>query len=128
MNTHNVNGTASESTETWTNELKVNLLSRHLGADLDFLASLSRENLTEEDREELLLDVLTDIAEKICDSVTDWSEPRPFLSFAVVQAWMKARHIAMTEFGELGEAIWHISCNHLKEMLEVGHDNDNEIW
>ncbi|WP_099289596.1 hypothetical protein, partial [Erwinia amylovora] len=85
------------------------------------LKALRETRMTEEDRAEQLLGTLIYMAERICDTVTDWSLPRPMLPLDSFRAWVEASHITHALFGETGEAAWAYASQHLVETLQAGH-------
>ncbi|MFB6328471.1 hypothetical protein ACE8EZ_20600 [Pantoea deleyi] len=93
MNTQNVNTAASESTETGVEGQEKNGLDPALAQSLDYLKLLKSKSMNEEERFELLTGTLLNMAEQICNTVTDWSHPRPMIPLASFKAWIEAAHI-----------------------------------
>lgn len=83
--------------------------------------SLSAKQIHEDDRLELLHGTIRNMALQVCNTVTDWSDPRPLLPVSSVTAWIRAGHLSLELFGETGESAWMDGCSHLKMLLRAGH-------
>ncbi|KGT86874.1 hypothetical protein NG99_24505 [Erwinia typographi] len=85
------------------------------------LISLREQRMPLEERAELLCGVLVGMAEQVCASVADWSQPRPLLPLAAVSAWVAAGEFVLANFGDLGEAAWDYAVRHLRVQLAAGY-------
>ena len=121
MHTQNVKTAAPESSERWGEGHKINGLTTELSEGLDYLITLRKQRMMAIERAELLHGRLCNIASAICFTVTDWSLPHPVLPYSSVLAWMKAREITLTEFGEDGKAAWDYACSQLRTDLMAGY-------
>ena len=118
MNTQNVNTAASESSKTGVNGQENYGLA--LAQSLDYLRSLKSESMTESERFELLTGTLMNMAKEVCDTVTDWSRPRPMIPLASFKAWIEAAHIANGYPDGLGDAAWGYASSDLALILNAG--------
>ncbi|WP_416414441.1 hypothetical protein [Pantoea sp. App145] len=96
-------------------------LSQALRNDLACLAKLSTREMDEMEREELLNGTIRNIADRVCNTVTDWTRPRPVVPFSSLSAWNCAGQLAMKLFGETGEAAWSAGRSHLALLLMAGY-------
>lgn len=121
MNTHNVKTAASESTETGVEGQEKNGLDPALAQSLDYLKLLKSKSMNEEERFELLTGTLLNMAEQICNTVTDWSRPRPMIPLASFKAWIEAAHIVHGYPDGAGDAAWGYASNELATTLKAGY-------
>ncbi|MBK0127523.1 hypothetical protein IAE30_27670 [Pantoea sp. S61] len=123
MNTHNVNvNTATpESPKTWGKGQGIPGLNPALAASLNLLSTLHTERMTLDERLELLYGSLSTLAERMADTVTDWSLPRPVLPLASWQAWDAAKAMAHGLPGIDGDAAWESAMGDLRLMLKAGY-------
>ncbi|WP_168403386.1 hypothetical protein [Erwinia amylovora] len=121
MNTQNVKTAASESSERWGEGQEIGFLSAELSESLAYLKALGKTLMTEDERAELLLGKLIEIATLISNTVSDWSTPRPLLPVASLRAWVQASHIAHDLFGETGDTAWGNASKYLADMLNAGY-------
>lgn len=121
MNTHNVKTAASESTETWVEGQQKYGLDPALAQSLDYLKLLKSKSMNEEERFELLTGTLMNMAEQICNTVTDWSRPRPMIPLASFKAWIEAAHIVHGYPGGTGDAAWGYASSELAKNLKAGY-------
>lgn len=119
MNTHNVNvkTAAQEPSERY----GLKGFSPVLTDSLAQLISLRELRMPLEERAELLCGALVGMAEQVCNSVTDWSQPRPQLPLASVSAWVAAGEYVRAAFGDLGESAWDYAVRHLAVQLAAGY-------
>ncbi|MBP2200554.1 hypothetical protein [Pantoea cypripedii] len=110
-----------ESADTQTVMPEIPGLSQALRNDLARLAALSTREMDEMEREELLYGTLQNMADRVCDTVTDWTRPRPVVPFSSLSAWNRAGQLALNLFGETGEAAWREGCSHLALSLMTGY-------
>ncbi|MCW1877203.1 hypothetical protein OMR58_22400 [Erwinia sp. INIA-01] len=122
MNTHNVNTAASESSKTWVEQINTRHLPPQLAEEMRFLASLcdKEQRMLHIERLELIDGAGHHIADLVCNSVTDWSVPRPLIPAAVVAAWLLAKKMITSAFQEGGEAEWGRIEKSLRADLIVG--------
>ncbi|MCW1877194.1 hypothetical protein OMR58_22355 [Erwinia sp. INIA-01] len=123
MNTHNVNTAASESSKTWVEQVNTRNFPPQLAEEMRFLASLcdKEERMLHIERLELIDGAALHIVDLVCDSVTDWSVPRPLIPAAVVAAWLLAKKMVTSAFEEGGEAEWDRIEKSLRADLIVGY-------
>lgn len=121
MNTQNVNTAASESSKTGVNGQENYGLTPALAQSLDYLRSLKSESMTESERFELLTGTLMNMAKEVCDTVTDWSRPRPMIPLASFKAWIEAAHIAHGYPDGMGDAAWGYASSELALILKAGY-------
>ncbi|KGT94774.1 hypothetical protein NG99_07300 [Erwinia typographi] len=119
MSTHNVNvkTAAQEPSERY----GLKGFSPVMAAGLTQQISLREQRLPLEERAELLCGVLVGMAEQVCASVTDWSQPRPLLALAYVSAWVAAGQYVRSAFGDLGEGAWDYAVRYLAVQLAAGY-------
>jgi hypothetical protein len=121
MNTQNVKTAAAESTETRVNGQGIPGVSQALASGLNFLAALHTERMTPDERLELLYGSLSNLAEHMTHTVTDWSLPRPVLPLASCQAWRAAQSLVHGLPGIDGEAAWQSAMGDLRLLLKAGY-------
>lgn len=123
MNTHNVNvkTAAQEPSERYGQNQVIKGISPALAESLAYLVSLREQRMPLEDRAELLVGTLCNMAETLCATVTDWSRPRPLLSLATVSAWVAAGEFVLANFDDLGESAWAYAMRHLSVQLKAGY-------
>ena len=121
MNTQNIKTAASESSERWGEGQEIRGISPALAEHLKYLKIWSEERMLARDREELLFGTLKNISEDICNTVTDWTIPRPVLPLSSVQAWARAREITLTLYGESGPEAWKAASRNLADCLAMGY-------
>ncbi|MGE9553645.1 hypothetical protein ACQPT2_21210 [Erwinia amylovora] len=128
MAQQNVNTAAKETQESSTfNGQGIPGLSPELADSLAWLAALKSQRMLQEERAELIYGTLLNMVDQICNTVTDWSRPRPMLPIASFRAWIEASHIAHNQYGDLGEAAWGMASRQLATNLAAGyamHVND----
>ncbi|ADU73034.1 hypothetical protein [Pantoea sp. At-9b] len=112
---------AHESADTRADVPEIPGLSQALRNDLAYLAALSTREMDEAEREELLYGTIRNMADRVCDTVTDWTRPRPVVPFSSLSAWNRAGQLALNLFGETGEAAWREGCSHLALLLMAGY-------
>lgn len=123
MNTHNVKTAASESTETGVEGQEKNGLDPALAQSLDYLKLLKSKRMNEEERFELLTGTLLNMAEQICNTVTDWSRPRPMIPLASFKAWIEAAHIVHGYLLQRG----HNALRHTVIYVECNLNKKNQL-
>jgi hypothetical protein len=92
-----------------------------LAKDLAFLADVVSLPLPEEERADLLCGTLISLADKIANTVTAWSSPRPPMPLASWQAWAAARELVQGTHDGLGDAAWQYACKGLRNTLLGGY-------
>jgi len=121
MNTQNIKTAATKTTETWAEGQDTDGLDPALAQSLDYLRSLKSESMTESERFELLTGTLMNMAKEVCDTVTDWSRPRPMIPLASFKAWIEAAHIAHGYPDGMGDAAWGYASSELALILKAGY-------
>lgn len=121
MNTQNVNTAASESSKTGVNGQENNDLAPALAQSLNYLRLLKLESMAQEERFELLTGTLMNMAGEVCDTVTDWSRPRPMIPLASFKAWIEAAHIVHGYPDGIGDAAWGYASSELALLLKAGY-------
>ncbi|MCK8417583.1 hypothetical protein [Erwinia amylovora] len=92
-----------------------------LASILGQLNVLRTERMTLEDRAEITLGCLMNLASAICDTVTDWSQPRPVMPLSSWQAWCAAHELVKGVADGMGDVAWEHACKDLRTDLEYGY-------
>lgn len=123
MNTHNVNvkTAGEEHSERYGKKPEIKGFVPVMADGLAQLISLREQRMPLEERAELLCGALVGMAEQVCNSVTDWSQPRPQLPLASVSAWVAAGEYVRSAFGDLGESAWDYAARYLAVQLAAGY-------
>jgi len=122
MNISDVRTTTAKSSETWVEQMNIRNLPPCLAEQMRFLASLcdKEERMMADERYELIDGTAHNIAVLVCNSVADWSEPRPRIPAAVACAWHLAKKMVISAFDEEGQTEWNRIEDELRTLLIAG--------
>ncbi|MGC0802432.1 hypothetical protein WKH50_21075 [Pantoea agglomerans] len=88
---------------------------------LKFLAEMREARMSLDERAELMMGALMSLAQEVCDTVTDWTTPRPLMPLSSWQAWALAHELVKDQGDGCGEAAWEHACNDLHTLLKFGY-------
>lgn len=88
---------------------------------LKFLAEMREARMSLDEHAELMMGALMSLAQEVCDTVTDWTTPRPLMPLSSWQAWALAHELVKDQGDGCGEAAWEHACNDLHTLLKFGY-------
>lgn len=92
-----------------------------LTESLAFLETMRKTRMPLDERAELLIGTLLNLAGEIVGTVTDWSQPRPVMPLSAWQAWGAAHKLVEGQVDGLGDAAWEHACKSLRNDLAAGY-------
>ncbi|WP_244286989.1 hypothetical protein [Enterobacter kobei] len=72
-------------------------------------------------RKELVYGTLERLAEMICNTVTDWSNPCPVLPLSSIKQWKKARKSVQADYEDCGKDARKLARHYMKTELSFGY-------